>query len=561
MPNSTTETRKAPMRHTAQPCPYDVALSFAGENRDLARTLAEGLRAAGFHVFFDEFERVRLWGANLQEELGSVYLEEARYCIVLVSEHYLQKEWTNHERQAALARSIKARSNTVLAIKLDESELPGLLPTIGYVDAKNFTALQIVELAVQKLRTLTPDRPADVLPAVENRTTASAEIEPADKDAPLDEVEATNALMAVLNQRYGTSIGVEWDQRPTPERRYRLNIVLALIVALQPDEVFGCPYQGDYGQKLFVHTFKRGRFRDKAKNFNSNLPLAKLKVGNRTLYLYLNPLILTTTRTGSSLVAILDQDLSNDGREIDWENDNCLLFADAYRDDPNSGERESLKAFKAIPVPHHLFCHQTLYSKESRLAESNGFQVLPHIDTLGRALAAWRTIIADNPQLRPRQESAGLVQRPQSVHPDIEIKTGFKRWNKFNQQHHDYELQVGFLNNGLIDIDRWRAEVYLPRMVVLPQLQPKTTTPEASGLSKTHCTFLFGSEFRKQAGIEHRLLRGHNLRLHPIRYFVNQRMYYDQQFVFSLPVRIVLYIDGKQPIIFEKPFGSNFENF
>jgi len=41
---------------------YDVALSFAGEHRRYVGKVAEGLRAKGFAVFYDEFERVNLIG-------------------------------------------------------------------------------------------------------------------------------------------------------------------------------------------------------------------------------------------------------------------------------------------------------------------------------------------------------------------------------------------------------------------------------------------------------------------------------------------------------------------
>jgi len=42
-----------------------VALSFAGEDRGYVRSVAEGLKAKGVSVFYDEFEEVALWGENL----------------------------------------------------------------------------------------------------------------------------------------------------------------------------------------------------------------------------------------------------------------------------------------------------------------------------------------------------------------------------------------------------------------------------------------------------------------------------------------------------------------
>jgi hypothetical protein len=42
---------------------YDVALSFAGEQRDYVREVAKVLAEEyGLKVFFDEFEEDKLWG-------------------------------------------------------------------------------------------------------------------------------------------------------------------------------------------------------------------------------------------------------------------------------------------------------------------------------------------------------------------------------------------------------------------------------------------------------------------------------------------------------------------
>lgn len=41
---------------------YEVALSFAGENRGYVREVACALQARGIAVFYDEFEKIDLWG-------------------------------------------------------------------------------------------------------------------------------------------------------------------------------------------------------------------------------------------------------------------------------------------------------------------------------------------------------------------------------------------------------------------------------------------------------------------------------------------------------------------
>jgi hypothetical protein len=58
---------------------YDVAISFAGEQRHYAEELATILRAQNVRVFYDSFEQAELWGKNLFEHLSSIYSEQSRY--------------------------------------------------------------------------------------------------------------------------------------------------------------------------------------------------------------------------------------------------------------------------------------------------------------------------------------------------------------------------------------------------------------------------------------------------------------------------------------------------
>ena len=84
---------------------YDVALSYAGEDRVQARELAKRIQMTGYSVFYDEFEE--LWGQDLSVKLHEVYGKQSRFCVILVSEHYVKKPWTNMERKAVLARAMQ----------------------------------------------------------------------------------------------------------------------------------------------------------------------------------------------------------------------------------------------------------------------------------------------------------------------------------------------------------------------------------------------------------------------------------------------------------------------
>jgi len=72
---------------------YDVAISFAGEQRAEAEAIAECLRNSGIKVFYDLYEQANLWGKDLYEHLSDIYQNKARYCLMLVSAAYADKAW------------------------------------------------------------------------------------------------------------------------------------------------------------------------------------------------------------------------------------------------------------------------------------------------------------------------------------------------------------------------------------------------------------------------------------------------------------------------------------
>ena len=131
--------------------PYDVTLSYAGEDQDKAEALAGSLRQKGVNVFFDRYEKAALWGKNLYDYLTDLYQNKARYCVMLLSQHYAAKLWTNQERQAAQARAFQENEEYILPVRLDDTAIPGILPTISYLRWPPETAETIADLIVAKL--------------------------------------------------------------------------------------------------------------------------------------------------------------------------------------------------------------------------------------------------------------------------------------------------------------------------------------------------------------------------------------------------------------------------
>jgi TIR domain len=137
---------------TQEPKKYDVVLSFAGEDRKYAEELAEALVKREITVFYDGYEKAKLWGKNLYNYLSDIYQNQARYCVMFLSEHYAEKVWTNHEREAAQARAFKENMEYILPVRLDSTEIPGILPTIAYLNWSDESPERISDYIVAKLQ-------------------------------------------------------------------------------------------------------------------------------------------------------------------------------------------------------------------------------------------------------------------------------------------------------------------------------------------------------------------------------------------------------------------------
>lgn len=130
---------------------YDIALTFAGEDRATAVRIAELLQERGISVFYDEFEKADLWGKDLYEYLADIYTNQARYCIMLISSHYAKKLWTTHERKSAQARAFRERSEYILPVKLDDTIIPAVSETIGYIDLRETPVEELIDIVFRKL--------------------------------------------------------------------------------------------------------------------------------------------------------------------------------------------------------------------------------------------------------------------------------------------------------------------------------------------------------------------------------------------------------------------------
>ena len=113
-----------------------VAFSFAGEQRELVRSIAEEVenKLGSPNVFFDEWFEHYIAGGNSALKFQEIYGEGCVLAVVCVSERYGGKPWTLAEHDAICARQMKARASTN---KIDPLRLRFHPPRNGSTTAGN----------------------------------------------------------------------------------------------------------------------------------------------------------------------------------------------------------------------------------------------------------------------------------------------------------------------------------------------------------------------------------------------------------------------------------------
>ncbi|MCX2953117.1 toll/interleukin-1 receptor domain-containing protein [Lentzea sp. NEAU-D7] len=130
---------------------FDVAPSFAEQDRAEVEPIVRRLEDLGVKVYYDEDQLVTRWGLDLIEHTAETLTHKVRYVLMFASKHYVEHNWARHERKTAQARALGQQNEYLLPIKLDDTEVPGLLPSIGYLDLRVHDPEVIAQSVVQKL--------------------------------------------------------------------------------------------------------------------------------------------------------------------------------------------------------------------------------------------------------------------------------------------------------------------------------------------------------------------------------------------------------------------------
>jgi len=130
---------------------YDVALSFAGEQRQYVDDIAKLLSAANVSFFYAPYEEAKLWGEDLTEVFEAVFLHGSRFVVLFSSADYARKMWPTFERRAAVEKAMSQNQAYILPVRFDDTAIPGVRETVGYQDARTKSPQDIARLILLKL--------------------------------------------------------------------------------------------------------------------------------------------------------------------------------------------------------------------------------------------------------------------------------------------------------------------------------------------------------------------------------------------------------------------------
>lgn len=102
---------------------WDIAISFAGENRTLAEFIGEKLRDLDISVFYDRNYEDNYLGGLWSKQFLEIFVQKSRLVVAILDQHHSEKVWPTFERDCFTPRVPEAE---VIPVFLDKTVFPGI---------------------------------------------------------------------------------------------------------------------------------------------------------------------------------------------------------------------------------------------------------------------------------------------------------------------------------------------------------------------------------------------------------------------------------------------------
>ncbi|SRR6266568_1990791 len=145
---------------------YDLAFSFAGENRAYVEEIKAECDDLGLITYYDKDRKIDQWGESFISEQRKVYSGyKTKHFVPFISHYYFSKPIPTDEFKSALLESTK-RKRYILPIKLDNSDVSVeyLHKDVQYLKKEDYTPKQLAYALKQIVdETNTPAKDVDQL--------------------------------------------------------------------------------------------------------------------------------------------------------------------------------------------------------------------------------------------------------------------------------------------------------------------------------------------------------------------------------------------------------------
>jgi len=133
---------------------FDVFISHASDDKEeVVRPLANALQSGGLRVWFDEFE-LKI-GDSLRQKIDKG-LARSRFGVVVLSQSFLTKGWTNYELDGLVTRAV-SNEQILLPIwhKITKQEVIEYSPSLADKLARNTATHTVQEIADEIIQVIT----------------------------------------------------------------------------------------------------------------------------------------------------------------------------------------------------------------------------------------------------------------------------------------------------------------------------------------------------------------------------------------------------------------------
>jgi TIR domain len=222
----------------------DCFISHASEDKDaVARPLAEGLQAAGYDVWFDEYDLEP--GDSLREKIDQG-LANSRFGIVVLSRKFFEKNWTKAELDGLMARQTIGSERVILPVwhEIDAAYLDSVSPMLaGLVGLPSSPMPELVEKIAKRIdqRRTTGSSAAVLLTAQESQVApAEGDVEQLIRQNVRVRIKYTDEERRALHDEGGPMGGPGWFS------------LIAGPVTLQDDLIFPMDFPAERLREIVV---------------------------------------------------------------------------------------------------------------------------------------------------------------------------------------------------------------------------------------------------------------------------------------------------------------------